>query len=389
MIGEYVYKRKLVKLLVGLFDLLGYALKSAFAGFQKQPSLKSPKLYKNILLIRLDHMGDGLFILPALREARRLFPKARITLLAGPWASSFVRKGKWVDEVKLFRAPWFDRPVPRNFAWSAFWEIQKWMKEQAFEIGFDFRGDLRHIFWMAFSGIPLRLGYGGMGAGFLLTHEQALNPSRHEVERNLDLLRFFNSDLKAGSFEVMAVSPGVQKKVDDLLARNGVRKGMGLVIFQVTAGYSSKEWAPEKFVELIEKVTKKPNLKVVVIGAGEDVEKIVKITSLVKGSILNFCGKTSLEELAALLLRAKAYVGLDSGPAHLAVALGTPSVLIYSGVNDLRRWGPWTLGRENKVRVLHCDVPCSPCSLSACNRKHECLEPIQPGDVLRVLNPYL
>ena len=388
MMGEYVFKRKWLRLLAGILDFFGYCLKTIFNLFSKQQVLKSPDEYRKILLIRLDHMGDGLFLLPTLQSARKLFPNAHLTLLAGPWASSFVKPGVWVDEVKIFEAPWFRRP-PQFFRWTHFWEINRWIKKQGFEIGIDFRGDLRHLLWMSLCCIPIRAGYGGTGAGFLLTHEKSLNSTHHEVERNLDLLRLFQPGLKAGPFEAPTVYENAKIKIGELLTTNGVQGDMGLAIFQVTAGYPSKEWEPAKFAEVMSKVSENPKLLVGVIGAREDADRIEKILTLVKSPVLNLCGKTNLEELGALFQRASVYVGLDSGPAHLAVAMGTRCVLIYSGVNDLRRWGPWIMGKEEKVQILHREVSCSPCTLSVCNRKHECLEPIQPGDVIKALAPWL
>jgi ADP-heptose:LPS heptosyltransferase len=92
-------------------------------------------------------------------------------------------------------------------------------------------------------------------------------------------------------------------------------------------------------------------------------------------------GRTTLEELAALLARAGGFVGHDSGPAHLAIAAGVPSVLLYSGVNALRSWGPW----GGCTRVLNHEVECSPCGLAVCNRNHECMRDLAPQAVVDAL----
>jgi len=371
---------------MGLVDFLGYGLKRLYGG--GSPRLMPAEEYRRVLLIRLDHLGDGVFTLPALEAARRVFPKARITLLGGPWAESLVQPGAWVDEVKSFQAPWFDRRRPRKFNLSAFSGIKGWMRDQKFEIGIDFRGDLRHLLWMKTAGVPVRIGYGGTGGGFLLTHEAPLDRTRHEVESNLQLLRFFQPDLAPVATPDLFVPPEAEGRVRSLLEREGVDPLKPLVVLQVTAGYPSKEWDKEKFVGLIQKLSGE-GFEVAVLGAPEDRERVGCIVRNSGNQARDLSGKTNLGELAALLKRAFVYVGLDSGPSHLAVALKKPCVLIYSGVNDPRRWGPWSLGREDRVRLLQFDVFCSPCGLPVCPRNHECLEPIGVEQVMGAVRDLL
>jgi heptosyltransferase-3 len=128
--------------------------------------------------------------------------------------------------------------------------------------------------------------------------------------------------------------------------------------------------------------------EVAVIGAPEDKERVGVGLRELGRKVHDLSGKTNLNELAALLKRAAVFVGPDSGPAHLAVALRTPSVLIYSGVNDLRRWGPWTLGREDRVRLFHYGVSCSPCGLPVCPTQKECLAPIGVREVFEAVQSF-
>src|SRR5579859_7267904 len=185
-LGNYFFKRKTTSAAVACLDFFGYGLRR-LSGISRP--LAPGDSYRKVLLIRLDHLGDGIFATPALEKAREVFPRARLTLLAGPWMAPLLKPGLWVDEVKSFPAPWFERP-PKRFKWKPFREILRWIRKEKFEVGIDFRGDLRHLLWMALAGIPVRVGYGGTGGGFLLTHEAPLNGIRHEVESNLELLRF-------------------------------------------------------------------------------------------------------------------------------------------------------------------------------------------------------
>src|SRR5581483_4559862 len=110
----YVYKKKSRRVLAGAFDAVGYGLKSLGEPFFGRNKLAAADV-KKALFIRLDHLGDMIFLTPALRQAREIFPKAHLTLLAGPWAGEVASRCPFVDAVKVVSAPWFDRNHPHSF----------------------------------------------------------------------------------------------------------------------------------------------------------------------------------------------------------------------------------------------------------------------------------
>jgi ADP-heptose:LPS heptosyltransferase len=376
----YPFRNALVRFGMGGMDAIGDLLrKVGFFGFS--PGRSEGAAFRRVVMIRLDHIGDGLLTLPALMAARRVFPNAHITLVAAPWAEDLVRPLGCVDEVVTFRAPWFERKNPSKFSWAALRELTKILREGSFDLGIDFRGDLRHLVAMQRAGIPTRVGFGTTGGGFLLTEELQSDPSRHEVESDLEPLRLFESALVAPSLPAIPVSPQTEEVLDGLLRKTGMAWDQRPVVIQFAAGYPSKDWGDDRFAELLVRLAGRGQGSVLV-GSLKDRERAEQLVSRVGTGVVSLCGETGLLELAALLQRSRLYIGLDSGPSHLAVAMGTPSVLLYGDVNDLKRWGPWIKGREEKVRVLRGEASCGECGLSDCPRpKHDCFEILTPSMV--------
>jgi len=154
------------------------------------------------------------------------------------------------------------------------------------------------------------------------------------------------------------------------------------LVFHVTAGYASKEWEPDAMARTMELARKSGLGQIVVIGTEAERPAIGRVLRHLQSPVRVLAGCTTLPQLSALLHQATGFIGHDSGPGHLAVASGTPSVLLFSGVNDLSAWGPWS---DDGVRVLTSAVPCSPCGLAICNRDHECMRGITPEGVLEAL----
>jgi ADP-heptose:LPS heptosyltransferase len=367
---------------MGVLDAVGDSLRKAgFFGPSVLP--KDGKAFRRVVLLRLDHIGDGLFTLPALRAARHVFPNAHMTLLAAPWAVELAQPLHFVDAVKPFRAPWFERGKTQESTRQALNRLSQMLKDGSYDLAIDFRGDARHILAMYLSGIPTRIGYGATGGGCLLTKELLLVPTRHEVESNLDLLRVFQPSLGAYSMPSLPASPDAVDRIEALYRQEGWPWKTRLVLLQFAAGYPSKDWGDQRFAELATQLMRKGH-SVALVGSEKERARGEAILKSAGKGLVNWCGKTRLGDLTAMFVKAGLYVGLDSGPSHLALAMKTPSVLLYGDVNDVRRWGPWTKGREERTRVFHGTAPCGPCGRAKCNQsKHDCMQKPTVAQVVR------
>jgi ADP-heptose:LPS heptosyltransferase len=160
-----------------------------------------------------------------------------------------------------------------------------------------------------------------------------------------------------------------------------------LVVVHVGAGTPAKRWPAEHFRELIGQLVAEHDARIALVGTGDDwVVARQIIGSRSWPDVWNLTGLFNVARLGALMERATLVIGADSGPVHLAAAVGTPVVVIFSGTNDLPLWKPY--GRQ--VAVARHEVPCAPCYLTQCPMAvHACMAGVLPAMVLLAARPCL
>lgn len=344
---QYAFRRWEKRAAACLLDLIGslFFLPLKFIG--RRSHHDSPR---KILVIRLDSIGDVVMTKPAIEALRRKFPKAEIDLLIAPQAASLFQ-----HEPELCRVIEFK---PSRHILSK-------IRKNRYEVGIDFRGDLRNILLMTLAGIPCRLGYGRTGGGFLLTSCPPYDLKKHQVFLNMRLLTFF------GIYGGPVLSSFRHEK-DSI---NASLPGKPRIAIHMGAGYPSKRWPKENYLQLIDRIRNEGLGEIILIGTEEDRNEI----PIVEGDVIDLRGKTDLADLAVLFETCDLFVGNDSGPAHIAAAQGIDVFVIFSGTNDAARWHPWT----NRLHLERHVVPCSPCESRECPLgHHDCMKKIPVGRVL-------
>lgn len=276
-------------------------------------------MVKNILAIRNDRFGEFLLNIPAFRALKETYPGARLTLAVHPNVKDLAGCVGYADEV---------------VAWDA--GLRKNLKKRKFDLCVILNPTKEAHWWSFCSGIPRRVGYGRKW-GFLLTHKIPDNKSlglKHEVEYNLELVGLAGA--KAGNLSIS-------------LARLPEYANPGYAGAIALHPYTSdpvKQWPIERFWQLARELAKLFSVKVLIIGkeAGEGIAP-----DSLGNNVINLVNKTSLIELAQILKSCKLLISCDSGPAHLAAAVGTPVIALFR--NDLpgktaKRWGPWGEGHQ-------------------------------------------
>lgn len=284
---------------------------------------------KSILVVRTDRFGEFLLNIPAFRALKEAYPQARLTLAVSKDVVKLAECIKYVDKVAI----WDD-------------DIRKNLRKQRFDACVVFNPK-KEAHWAVFiSGIPVRVGYDRKW-GFLLTHKIKDTKhlgKRHEVECNLELVRLIEA--KAQNKEI--ASSGLR------LPRNDKYDFLtGAIAIHPFTSDPVKQWPVERFRELAQRITEDRGQsptgtvpsKVVLVGKIEDRGQSSSGTGPLEA--IDLINKTSLVELAQILKQCRLLVTCDSGPMHLAVAVGTPVVALFR--NDLpgktaRRWGPWGEG---------------------------------------------
>jgi ADP-heptose:LPS heptosyltransferase len=161
------------------------------------------------------------------------------------------------------------------------------------------------------------------------------------------------------------------------LAEFGIRANTAFVAVQVGAKRPTNRWLPERFAQVIDFLQRENELPVVLIGGEPDSAAVEAVTNRMTTAVHTLVGKTTLLQTAALLEQSVLYIGNDTGPMHLAAAVGTPTVSIFSARDYPVLWFPTG---DNHV-VLRSDVPCSPCFKETCDRDLICLARIATSDV--------
>ena len=364
---RYSFKSPWKRWLAGAFDAVGNLLFFPFRGSRKPLDLAA---VRNILVIRLDHIGDVVMSRPAIRALRKKFPHAAIDLLVTEDIAPLFEGSKELRTVITTKHGWFDRKASFSQKWSEFQRLVKLLKPNGYDLGVDLRGDLRNILLMSLAGIRHTTGYGITGGGFLLTHEIPYDASRHQVRLNLDLLSCFHvaQDNKLVPFEY---SPERARKFWQKITLPPTALPTRVAV-HMGSGYPSKRWPFEDFKALIQKIDREALAQIVLIGT--DTEKTaVPDLKLSSERFVDLRGKTALEDLPVLLDVCDIFIGNDSGPAHIAAAQGLEIILLASGTNDIRLWYPWT----DRLSLLQHEVPCSPCGREVCPvEDHPCVEEI-------------
>ncbi len=375
---KYIFRKKINGVAAACLDALGYP---AAGLFRKGGTTQAIRPSQHILVIRLDHLGD---ILPATaipKVMKENFPARRVTFLTTAAGASLLENNPFVDEVITYEAPWFAKQARlARRGKLKFFELARVLKEKKIDLGLGLRGDLRENILMAVAGIRNRVGYGITGGGFFLTKELAYRRAVHENEHTMDLLRALGVQIHSLKPQIY-FSETEKTLLENRLSSWGFREGEKVVGFQVSAGTPAKDWEIKNIRQfLFDFKNQFPEHRLAFVGS--NAERMRQISEGGAAAGLDLVGKTTLRELCFLMKKIQFFIGPDSGPAHIASAMGVPTLFLYSGTNVFEEWRP--LGEH--AQMLRHSVPCSPCGLRLCPVKgHPCMSLISHREVMDVL----
>lgn len=320
----------------------------------------------HILIIRPDHIGDLLFTTPALRALRAAFPQAHIAYLVGPWAKAVVENNPHIDEVVVCECPGFARRPKTSFLEPYILLIR--YAHKLHRMDFDLAINLRFDFWWGallayLAGIRQRVGYDIAECRPCLTQAVPYTKGKHEVEQNLTLIEAVTGKQGAGGNEQVKLefeptAEGREFAVRYLFER-GVEEGDRLICVHPGAGAAVKLWRREGFAQVADTLIQRHYVKVILTGSERERPLVQAIADGMKEDPIVAAGGMTLGQLAALMEHCSLAIGVDSGPLHLAVAVGTPTVHLYGPV-DHRAFGPW--GDPARHIVLLSGLDCIPCN---------------------------
>jgi ADP-heptose:LPS heptosyltransferase len=345
---------------------------------------------RRILVVRLDGLGDVLMTTPAIRAlAGSGLPDRRdITLLTSAAGAALAPMLPEVSATIVADPPWLKpgegsgRPADDDAA-----DIQL-LAGRLREGGFDgavictvhSQSALPSAMLCLMAGIPLRLAHVRENPYRLLTDwipdPEPLAPVRHEVRRQLDLVAAIGATVEDEHLSVR-VPPTAARAIRELLPAMGIQPGDRWVVVHPGASAPSRRYPIEAFARVVRALVQEHGVRVVLTGGSGEIDDVAHLRAAAGPGAVPFAGVLDLPHLAALLAVAPVFIGNNSGPAHLAAAVGTPVVDLYALTN--LQHAPWGV----PSRVLAHDVPCKGCRKSICPLGHHaCLRGVPPVSVV-------
>jgi lipopolysaccharide heptosyltransferase II len=337
---------------------------------------------RNVLCVRLDSLGDVLLTTPAICALKRGAANRRITLLTSPSGAEAARLVPEIDEIVVYESPWMkasgahgnasadrlliDRLAAANFDAAVIFTVYS-------------QNPLPAALMCYLAGIPRRLAHCRENPYQLLT-DWVREPEpekliRHEVRRQLDLIAGVGVECDDERLR-LRVPQGARLRVSRLLDRLDIAASDTWVVIHPGSTAASRRYPPEHFAAAADGLAEL-GFDVLFTGAAAERELIETIQGQMRFASHRLSGRLNLAELAALLARAPVLISNNTGPVHVAAAVGTPVVDLYALTNPQHT--PWRVPH----RVLNRDVPCKYCYKSVCPQgHHDCLRLVAPEEVV-------
>jgi len=312
--------------------------------------------------------------------------------MVGPWTYEIVKNNPHLNEIIICPFPGFTRRPKKHLLqpYILLWRYARSLRAKSFDVALVLRFD---HWWGAilayWAGVPQRVGYALPQMSPFLTRAVPYVSGRHEVEQNIHLIAAaLDEDIgDPGSLEFKPAPEDVKSALSRLAERDGDRRFLCL---HPGAGAPVKLWRPESFAEVADTLAKRYGLQVIISGSASERSLAEEIAGRMENNPIVTAGQTSLGELAAIMGRCELVVGVDSGPLHLAVSQGVPTVHLFGPV-DHRTFGPW--GEPRKNLVLLSDRDCIPCNrLDYAPQEleeHPCVRSITVAQVLEAADSLL
>ena len=320
-----------------------------------------------ILIVKLSAIGDVVHALAFLDVLHQNFPRAKIDWVVEEGAQGIIEGHPAIRWVILSKRKFWGRRLvqDRRFG-QVFQEILFFMKElrhDRYDVVIDLQGLLKSGALVGLSRGNRKVGMTGAREGaslFLKEPPVRVNYHQHAIDRYLEVAGYLGCRWDRWDNRI-PVSVTDQRAIDQLLEGDGYRGG-DLLAINPMAKWKTKLWEPELFADLGDRILQDFSCQIVFTGSKDDHPVIENILSMMKNKPFNFAGRTSLKELACLYGRCRVLVTTDTGPMHMAAAMGCSVVALFGPTSPLRT-GPY----GSKHRVMTSGAACSPCFKKTCD----------------------
>ena len=373
------------RLLVGAADRVLAVVAALGRPFKRRASPGAPR---RILLLRLERIGDLLMALPAIRDVRTHAPGAQIDLVVGSWNATLAHAVPGISHVETLDARWLAREGSGQGLPALIKAARGW-RARDYDLAVNFEPDIRSNLIAAATGARWVAGYGSGGGAALLDVALEYDTRAHTTgnARRLVAQVFGRQATADGGASLLIPERAALAAAEHL--RNA--KHGPVVAVHTSGGRAIKQWEPEKFAEVARRLMMERGATILLTGSSAD----APLVDVVKGAVprdhlIDITGDADLIVLAAILQRVDLLLTGDTGPLHVAGAVGTPVVAVF-GPSDPARYGP----TGPLDRVVRLDLPCSPCNRirlppeRCVGHTPDCLALVTPDQVYRAVTAIL
>ncbi|HET6670534.1 MAG TPA: lipopolysaccharide heptosyltransferase II [Pyrinomonadaceae bacterium] len=335
------------------------------------------KAIERIVVRGTNWVGDAVMTVPALRELRRLFPNAHLTLATRSSAKELFAEADFIDDLLV----WDRRGLSSLRA-----QVREW-KSRNFDLAVLFQNAFAAALIPFLARVPFRIGYATERRGFLLTYPIGLpdwRSSKHEVFYYLNLVASLERLIIGNERAIEDYQPDAQLNISqsrragaaNFLSRQGV-KGDGKLIALCPGSINSraKRWPAGSFAALADLLIDR-QAQVLLIGSPEESEVSLEVARHMRNEPIMLTGNTTLSQVIEVLDLVDLLITNDTGPAHIAAALGRPTLVIFGPTNPLTT-RPFSASAE----IVRHAPECAPCMLRDCPIDHRCMTAISPAEV--------
>lgn len=327
---------------------------------------------EKFLIVRTDRIGDVVLSLPVLEAIKKKYPHSQVIMMVSSYTRDLLLNNPWVDKTIIYDQAGLKR----------FFKLVRSLRERRFDVAVLLRPTLRLAFLLFLSGIKVRIGTGYRAYQVLFNYkiyQHRKTIEKHELEYNLDMLAPLGISCE-GLVPRVFLSAEEERSSRRMLEDLNMNTGDTKIVIHPGSGHSSLNYPLEKLALLADKLIQGFSAKIVLTGS----EKELDISEKLKGSMINqpidLIGKTDLRSLCTLLNGADILISSSTGPMHVAAALGTPVVGLFSPlfVASAKRWGPY--GEEHEVIVPPVKT-CYKCEPEKCSY-FNCMDMIEPDEII-------
>lgn len=334
---------------------------------------------KRILVVNANWLGDAVFSACLFRSLKEAYSQAHVSCLAVPRVKEVLESIPDLDKIIIYDE--------RGRHRSLFAKIKLilGLRQKKFDIAFLLHRSWTRALLVFLAGIPQRVGYDTKGRGRLLTHKvKPLEGTVHRCDDYLNVIESYGVSVKNRSY-ALKVNAKAQEDLQKILMVHHIAEEDFLVVIHPGGNWDLKRWPLKDFALLIDRLSQQDRVKVVVSGSSEDRRLAQGIYALTASKPVILAGQTTLGELMALMKRANLVISADSGPLHLAAAVGT-SVIGLFGPTQPQITGPRGMG---PCVILQHDVGCNrgPCYHLDCT-DNICMQSITVEDVLEAVEQF-